>query len=146
VSRENVEALMRAFEVAQDDPEAFYAIFDPDVEWDASHTGLPEFSETVRGVEVVRDFFHRWLQSFSEYEYEAAEVIDVGEHVVVILRHRIVARHSGIELQDQFAQIWTFREGKVVRYRGFPTKEEALAAIREPLGTDRPEPGLEPGG
>ena len=28
-----------------------------------------------------------------------------------------------------FAQVWTFRDGKVVRYRGFETKEDALAAI-----------------
>jgi hypothetical protein len=54
MSHRNVERLLHAFEVGPDDPEAFYAIFDPEVEWDASHTGLPEFAEPRRGIEVVR--------------------------------------------------------------------------------------------
>jgi ketosteroid isomerase-like protein len=131
VSRQDVETLTAAFEAGPDDPEAFYAIFHPDVEWDASHTGLPEFSAPLQGVDVVRDFFRRWLESFNVYDYEAEEVIDVDPHVIVVLRHRMVASHSGIELEDRFAQIWTFSDGKVIRYRGFETKDEALAAVRD---------------
>ena len=68
-----------------------------------------------------------------ERGHQAEEALDKGDDVVIVLRHRMVASHSGIELQDRFAQVWTFRDGKVVRYRGFPTKDEALAD----LGQDR---------
>jgi ketosteroid isomerase-like protein len=125
----NAEILMRGFELAPDDPEAFYAIFDLDVEWDGSHTGLPEFTTPRRGVDGVREFFHRWLGSFGAYEYDAEEVIERGDDVVVVLHHRGVGRHSGVEVEMTFAQVWSFRDGKVIRYRGFETKEEALAAI-----------------
>jgi ketosteroid isomerase-like protein len=37
-------------------------------------------------------------------------------------------RGSGLELDMRIGQIWTFRNGRVVRYESLPSWEEALAA------------------
>ena len=136
---------MRAFERGATDPEEFFAIVDPDVEWDASlpHQTPPEHLEPLHGLNAVRDSFHRWWSSWGTYDYEPEEVIDHGDHVVVVIRDRAVRTRSGIEVKRRFAQVWAFRAGKVIRYRNVETKDEALAAVDDRLER-RLDPHLAP--
>jgi ketosteroid isomerase-like protein len=36
---------------------------------------------------------------------------------------------DGIEVSMQFVHVWTAREGQVVRFRGYPTLDQALEAV-----------------
>jgi ketosteroid isomerase-like protein len=80
----------------------------------------------------VRQFFHRWEGPLAGYEYELEEAIDMGDHVFTVLCHRAKGKGSGVAVEGHIAQIWTFRDGKVVRYRGFHDKTEALRAAGWP--------------
>ena len=61
------------------------------------------------------------------------ELIDAGEHVISISTMRARGRSSGAEVTSRrYAGVWAIRDGKVVRVVWFPTREEALKAVRSP--------------
>jgi len=127
MAQENVEIVTRAFEVAQEDPEAFFSIFDQNVEWDMSGAGLPD-AKTSYGPEGVREFFRHWIGPFDDWAYEAEEVIDAGESVIVLLHQWGRGKGSGVVVESRFWQVWTLRGGKVVHFESFPDKGRALEA------------------
>jgi ketosteroid isomerase-like protein len=132
MSQENVSTVLEALEVARDDPEAFFAIFDQGVEWDMSGAGLPD-TQTYYGPEGVREFFRRWIGPFDDFGYTAEEVIDAGDSVIVLLHQWGRGKGSRVAVDSRFWQVWTLRRGKVVRYQNFPERSDALeaAGLRE---------------
>jgi ketosteroid isomerase-like protein len=107
-------------------------LVDPDVEWDASRLTevVPDLAEVYQGHDGVRTYWRRWFEAWSDLEFEF-ELRDAGDEVVVLLRNqRQWGRHSGIctELAP-YAQVFTLREGKIVRWRTFPDQESALKAV-----------------
>jgi ketosteroid isomerase-like protein len=82
----------------------------------------------VHGIEEVQRSTRRWLGTFDDYSRNLEEVIDAGDQVVSVMRVRGKGRGSGAPVESRVAQVWTFRDGKVVRYRDFPNKADALKA------------------
>jgi ketosteroid isomerase-like protein len=60
-------------------------------------------------------------------------MIDRGDQVVVILRLAGMGKGSGSKVAMRAADIWTVKDGKVVRLVGYPVASEALeaAGLRE---------------
>ena len=101
----------------------------PDVEWVFSDR-LPDATGTIRGRPAVRDFFATFTQDWSEISMVAEQVFDHGDDVVADVR--FVARgREGIEVSMRFVHVWTARNGQIVCFRGYPTVDEALEAVRE---------------
>ena len=131
MSQENVEVLRDALNRARDDPEAFYRVFDPDVEWD--HSANVPYGGVLTGVDGVRQFFRRWIGTFEEWGFRVEEMIDAGDQVFVLMEQFGRGTGSGAEVSQRFAQVWTFRDRKITRFRAFRNREEALeaAGLRE---------------
>jgi ketosteroid isomerase-like protein len=74
-----------------------------------------------RGTEGVRAFFAKTAESFDPIRWEPRQFIAYGRHVVV--RAHIVAygAASGTPIEVDEAQLWTFRDGLLVRLQAFPT-------------------------
>ena len=125
MSQENVERLRTAGERADEAPEAFFELFDADVEW---ITHLVD-TEVTRGVDTVRRFFRTWMAPFAEIGFEWERMTDAGDEVVTITRWHGRGKVSGAPTEVRVHQVWTFREGKIVRYREYPTWEDALEAV-----------------
>jgi ketosteroid isomerase-like protein len=101
----------------------------PDVEW-AFSDRLPDATGNIRGRAAVRDFFATFTQDWSEISMDAEQVFDHGDDVVADVR--FVARgREGIEVSMRFVHVWTAQNGQIVRFRGYPTVDEALEAARE---------------
>ena len=67
---------------------------------------------------------------------QAVEAIEAGQHVIVGLRGPGFNGTPGdLETPGQIFNVFTFSEGKVVRWRDFLTRREALAAAN---AEDRP--------
>ena len=132
MSQENVDALIHAFDAAPENPEPFFALFDENVEWDMTFGPFP-LQKKVYGPEAVRDFFRTWAGTFDDWGFEAEETIDAGASVFVCLRQWGRGKGSGVPVDNRFFQVWTFQDGKVIRYRAFTDKAEALeaAGLRE---------------
>jgi ketosteroid isomerase-like protein len=101
--------------------------FDPDVVWDTSASNMPS-AGVYHGHQGVERFFREWLGAWSEYAIEPREFIDAGDSVVLVFRQRGTGRESGVQIERDFFSVYDLAESKVVRYRQYESREEALEA------------------
>jgi ketosteroid isomerase-like protein len=141
MSEENVELLRRGFEslneVGRVDPEER----DPEVLmpelWDRVDPGvelhersdLPD-AQVYRDRESSKGFWRRTVVMFSEMRWEPLDFIDLGDAVVVEAKVFGVGRGSEVPIEAYEADVFCFRDGRIVRIMGFPSKDEALEAAR----------------
>jgi ketosteroid isomerase-like protein len=125
MSQENVEIMRRMLDQAQEKPDALYDILDQDVQWDATALGVPGLT-TFHGPDGVREFFRRWVGAFEEWGYDTEELIDAGDSVVVRIHQWGRGKGSGVAVEGRFWQVWTFRDGKVIRSSHHVEKARAL--------------------
>jgi ketosteroid isomerase-like protein len=139
MSEENVELVRRLFDMfANRDHEQAFALYDPEIEWiaasgpfpDSAAGGFDDLQGTYHGHDGVRTYWRRWLQAWSDLDFELQDVIDRGDEVVALVRNqRQWGARSGIVVEmPPYGLIFTFRDGKVVRWRSYPDQESALAA------------------
>src|SRR4051794_9425848 len=69
-----------------------------------------------------------WLEDFDDYETEAREPVDLGDKVVVTVWDCARGKGSGVPIERYHAQIWTFRDGRIVRVEIFDDRSGALDA------------------
>ena len=141
MSQENVE-IVRAVLEAYRNPEVMALLtsgdldlgwVDSEIEWDASRLDemIPDLAEVYPGHEGVRTYWRRWFEAWRDLEFEIQDVLDAGDDVVVLIRdQRQWGRHTGISTElPPYAQVFTLRESKLVRWRTFPNQESALEAV-----------------
>ena len=129
MSQENVEAVRRMFDAfLAADIQAALSFYDPDVEWDG--TNLPD-GQVGRGHEAILDHVSRWAEQWEEWSVEVERVIDAGgEQVVLLMRERGQSK-SGLKMDERHAELYTFRDGKIVRRVGFSNPDDAIPAVRD---------------
>jgi ketosteroid isomerase-like protein len=76
----------------------------------------------------VRDFYRRWAGAFSDWSYELDDLVEGDDKIVAFVTERGHGRGSGVEVTMQRANVWTFRDGMVVRFQSFGDRDAALAA------------------
>ena len=108
---------------------ALAEVADPDMEWEwapemASLFGGPR---VYRGLDEIWTATKEWLTPWEHYWMTADEFIEVGDRVVVLM-HIHGRAHSGNELEQRVAAIWTMRDGKAVAVRYYMDPDEALEA------------------
>jgi ketosteroid isomerase-like protein len=134
MSQENLEMIRRIFDQAPSDPEVFFGSLDDEVEWDARTIGFPDVGVGYwRGPAGVREFFRRWVGPFDDWGVELDEAIDVGDSVLAHVHQWGRGKGSGATVEDSHWQVWTVRDGKVVRVTIRADREAALkaAGLRE---------------
>jgi ketosteroid isomerase-like protein len=123
------EALERAFEqFAAGDFRTATSIYAPEVEW-IEHRPVPGAGEFA-GANEVRRGFRGWLASWDDYRLELLELEGNGGRFLAAVRGSGRGAMSGAYAEDRFFQVWTFRDGQVVRIDNFGERDEALAALR----------------
>jgi ketosteroid isomerase-like protein len=129
MSQENVE-LVKEFTrlFAEGDREVWRDYFAPDVVWDTSSSSMPS-AGVFHGHEGMERFFRDWLGTWRDYEIAAREFVDAGDSVVIVFRQRGTGRESGIAIERDFFGVYDLRGSKVVRYRQYESREEALEAV-----------------
>ncbi len=131
MSEENVGTLQRAHQAWNaDNLDAFLAEADPEVEW---HTALEQALEgrasTYRGHDGVRQAWSEYRsQAWGGFMSQIQEIRDLGESVLLLGHLDASGRTSGIELSQEFGQLVTFRDGKILRTEDFLSHAEALEA------------------
>jgi uncharacterized protein len=130
MSRENVEAVRRSFELwLGGDFDAWLATIDPDVGWDISTHPLPDVPNYGRGRDaLVTDMLATYVSGWTDYSVELKELVDAGDHVVAVLHETAMMRETGVPLDRDLVQVWTVRDGRSTFLRVFRTKAEALEA------------------
>jgi len=132
MQQENVEILRHGLDAFnRRDKAAFIALCDsgcenfPPREW-------PE-SAPIRGAEAIWDFFVETVESWEDGSFDWGELIDAGnEKVVANQRGELQGKASGAAVTWSYWVVFTFRDGKIVRWEWFADQAEALdAAGRE---------------
>jgi ketosteroid isomerase-like protein len=121
MSRENVE-IVRRFLVVDDLDEALMDV-DPDIVWN------PVEESSTEGHDAVRASTARWKSEWDHYELIPEGFADAGDRVVATVRFRARGRGSGIEVDARFYDVFTLRDGKIVRMDQFTEQSEALEAV-----------------
>ena len=80
------------------------------------HEGLGDYNESLRRV---------WGDSPRTHP---EEFIEHGERVLVMARSSATGQSSGVTVDALVAHVWTIRDGRVVRFETFGSREEALEA------------------
>jgi uncharacterized protein len=132
VSRENVELVHRVCAAfAGGDIDTIYACVAPDVEWDFTNADTWLEEQVYRGYDAIGEFFGKWVGEWEDYRFEVEEVIDAGDKAVVVIHDEGRAKSSGVKLERRHAEVWTVRDGMVVRIEPFDDTAEALAAVAQ---------------
>lgn len=121
----NVEVIEQLLVRFNETGEMDFSRVDPEIELHP-RPDVPD-GRVWRGLDGVRGFFAETAKAFDPIRWEPQELFPAGRHVLV--RARIVASGatSGTPIEVDEAQVWTFRDGLIVRLQGFPTMDEARA-------------------
>jgi ketosteroid isomerase-like protein len=127
MSQENVE-IARGLTTS---PHAFFQAFDDFIVCDSRRQtpAALDFEEVVVGREAAIKAFRHWWGTFTEYDIEIEEYIDAGQSVIVPIYEWGTGKGSGVPIDRRHVQVWTFREGRIVRIDFYPSRAEALEAV-----------------
>ena len=130
MSRENVEIVRAAIDAAtRGDWEGAFKDAAPRCEVDVTEAQVGG-AGVVSGFEAARKVLRHYWETFEDFHAEIEEVIHADEEQVVA-RVRDSGRLSGSdseEVSNRFFEVWTFREGKIVRVSIHTDKNRALEA------------------
>ena len=111
------------------DYELMLVRYSPDVEVEAD-TGFEALG--VGGTFRGHDGFVKWIQAFGEawerWGVRPAAVLDLGDQVLVLGAFRLPGNVSGLELEQEFAQLITLRRGLATHQQEFMSWDRGLRA------------------
>jgi ketosteroid isomerase-like protein len=129
VSQEkNVEIVREALgAMAGADLDELLRLFDPEIEYlPLTHAQVE--GRGYRGHAGVREYFAEAGELWYEMHPVADSFSTNGDDVVVLGSCKFRGRGSEVDTQTPMAWVFTVRDGKIVRYRGFPTPAAAREA------------------
>ncbi|MEK7322980.1 MAG: nuclear transport factor 2 family protein [Pseudomonadota bacterium] len=90
-----------------------------EVDWEfVGSAGLP-YAGRRRNHQEVTGFFTAVAQADDIHSFEPEEFIEAGEHVTVLGWESSTARDTRQEFQSQWIHVFTVKNGKITRWRGF---------------------------
>ncbi len=128
MSEENVEVVRRLYRLWPDRVSAIVEVLHPDVVIDVYSRNVLT-PALYHGFDGFRRFLERVEEVWESLQVEPEELIDAGDDVVATVRMWGKRRRSKIKAETRVFTIWTFREGKVLRYTSYQTKRQALEAV-----------------
>jgi ketosteroid isomerase-like protein len=109
------------------DPQWVLEHMSPEVEWVAPERD--PFPGTYKGFEGVQEFWTRWRNAVGQLRFTPEEMIDAGDHVVVIAHRTASNDVTGLRISDKIAQVFSFdSQDKCVRVQEFYDRGAALRA------------------
>jgi ketosteroid isomerase-like protein len=120
MSQENVEIVRRFL---ADEVEEALTYADPGIVWN------PIEESPAQGHDAVRASLARWKGEWDDYRLMPEEFMDSGDRIIVTVRLGGRGRGSGVEVDARFYDLYTLRDGKIVRMDQFTERSEALEAI-----------------
>jgi ketosteroid isomerase-like protein len=70
-----------------------------------------------------------WLRLWEEFHIEAEDFIEVDDQVVVLSHQTARGRLSGTPVEKDGADVFTLRDGRIVRWESYSDRQDALKAV-----------------
>ncbi|HTY98148.1 MAG TPA: nuclear transport factor 2 family protein [Solirubrobacteraceae bacterium] len=99
------------------------------VDFESVFPNLLGGTETYVGLEGMRTAWLDWLAPWTSYRIEMERAIDCGDRVVTFYDVFATPRRATHEVKLSGADVWTFRDGKISRWEGFPSRRAALKSV-----------------
>src|SRR5947209_4953569 len=129
MSHENAEIVMRGYRHYIATGDFLVEDIGDGYVWDMStFAGWPE-KQVYEGLEGAREFMRDWLEQWDDWSFDVLDVASVEDRVLTVVRQRGRAKGSGVEAEMLFAQLWTLRDGKIVRVSMYASPEEGRRAL-----------------
>src|SRR5688572_12021983 len=130
MSEDNIALARSLYDAfARGDVATVLGAFDENIEWHEAE-GMP-YGGVLRGPQAIAEnLFGPLNNDIEDFTIHAEEFYAGGDEVVTIGRYAGKGRESGKQLDLPFVHAWTFREGKITRFRQFADAgrfNEALA-------------------
>jgi ketosteroid isomerase-like protein len=102
-------------------------IFDPALEGETIGMGEPiRFRSYEEFVAVMREWLSTWERPLT---IEAEEYIQSGDRILVLIHWTGRGKGSGAQVEGRGAHLWSFREGRAVRFDTYRDRDQARAAL-----------------
>ena len=85
---------------------------------------------TPRGQEHVAQYLRGWLESWDAYNARPEEFVQAGEDVAVLVRLRARGKGSQFDIEEEMADVFTVRDGKIAQVRLYIRRADALESLR----------------
>lgn len=86
-------------------------------------------ARTYTGHEGVVEAWSRWLDQWDTHSFEVDEIEDHGEQALAVFQEKGRGAGSGAEVASTLYAVFTFRDGKVLRYEEFYDGTAARSAL-----------------
>ena len=125
---ENVAAVRRfADAFNRRDFDSVLAGVAPDVELHEWPAG-PD-ARSYRGPDEVLQAIGNWFDAWEWMKVEVEDIVEAGERVLVTQHQRAKGKGSAIEVEVRSFNVYTFRDGKLIRMQLFTEREPAVEAF-----------------
>jgi ketosteroid isomerase-like protein len=127
----NVEVAQRFVDHWNETGEPPWKELDADAVWVIDPASF--VAGTYRGHDGIRTLLRLTAEVFDQFCYEVDEWVDLGESVLALGRIRVRGAQSGATGTQSGAWVMQVRDGMIVSYRSYLSREEALeaAGLRE---------------
>jgi ketosteroid isomerase-like protein len=128
-----IEVLREAYAALnRNDIPAMVEAFDEQVEW-TEFAGLPG-GGSYHGYEAVKAHFMQAHERWAEGTCEPERFIVAGDRIVVFVRVHVRLKDETEWREGDLADVYTFRNGKVIAGRVFADRQQALewAGVKAP--------------
>jgi len=123
MSQENVEIVREAEDAySRGDYGRIAGIHDPHIVVITLEDGA------LYGNDAVLANYERWNEAWEEAETTLEEVTGRGDRVFVAVLFHGRGRASGVEVDERFYEVYTLRDGKVLRIDEYEHRADALEA------------------
>ena len=107
------------------------ALFDPAIEWnEAEHFPYADRNPYRGANAIVEGVFARLGSEWDGFSVVPEQVIDGGDTVVTCGRYRGRHRANGYDVNAQFAHVWTWSNGRVVRFQQYTDTHQFAGGSR----------------
>jgi uncharacterized protein len=127
MSTSNIDVIRSGYAAFErGDLPAMFAILDPEAEFYQS-SELP-WGGRYRGHTQIAEFFRK-LSTSVESKVSAERFVEAGDQIVQIGRTRGKVRATGKAFDVPEVHVWTFRQGKIVRFEAYLDHATLLPAL-----------------
>jgi uncharacterized protein len=117
-SEKNVQIVQKAYaDSLRGDMPAFLGALSEDIQW--LYPGNSALAGEKRGKEEVTAFFQKLVELWECLSFEPGEYIASSDRVVALGRYEVRSRRTGRTAASHWAMVWTFRDGKAIRFQEY---------------------------
>jgi ketosteroid isomerase-like protein len=128
--RSNVDVVQRTYDaVDRGDIPAVLELLTDDVEWTLQGPSTIPFAGTRHGRDGVAEFFTLLGQNLQFQVFEPYLFLNEGDTVVALGRERSQSPSTGGTVVQEWAHVYTLRDGKIATFQAFEDTAALAAAF-----------------